>query len=709
MLTRIPAQITTLQSARLTNGPFAGAEGPSETEELLEGLTDEKLYDSDAPLRNSGAAPLFALQTDITLLPGTFIPGQPDNPLTARIEDVSSQPIPYIDGSVSFPSQWDSDNVLIQRENWVGLWAPRIERFNEVYDLPLDDSSYSASGSAPSPNSSDPDDRKIRLAFDWEEASLVFRCPSIITGPINPIILFVPVIKDLSEGLGRSDTLVDNDVRRSNSGRYSRDVPNWLWSSAGEPWQIPGAAGPEDVDWEEAWEMPLLRPGQSESREFHFDVPPNVLEGLLGGSYSGLRISLRYSDADVRRVFFEDSSVREQGVSTTEVPNGITQRTFSGHELQLSNLFSRTQLNSPSLEVRSLEHELDRSSAFILDREQLIGINFSRYARPSLPPELDDPDAEVQVLLEARIHLLYESFPIALNLQQEGSPIGLPSAEIDRRKGRLTANVQIDPDLLDQRVIDILGFQTEFDPSVVAEFFSPSELLPDGSPDYDNEAYWNFYNSEGNEKYRHDKPFVDVLGDVTLHEILSVGTDRFNIATSRSELNAHWVFVESGATIDPDNLGATGRVLGTSNLEPRDFDPFGAQVGTLVNDIYPRITTVGLRRSWSGDEPPQMIQVFVDDRPPQQMANATLRRTLTRRTSAVFEDLAWGVVQGSQQGEGRWIIEPSDATLLSHDGRYHWFIFDPDALPRGTWRFEFVRLNNGSRLRQINKVDFTLR
>jgi len=111
---------------------------------------------------------------------------------------------------------------------------------------------------------------------------------------------------------------------------------------------------------------------------------------------------------------------------------------------------------------------------------------------------------------------------------------------------------------------------------------------------------------------------------------------------------------------------------------------------------------------WNKAENPQKIQVFIDDRPSQQMANATLNRSLNVRTSGLYDDLSWGVVQGAQIGAGAWFIEPSEHTLCSHDGRYHWFWFDPSNLPRGSWRFEFVRLNAGARLRQINAVDFSI-
>jgi hypothetical protein len=117
---------------------------------------------------------------------------------------------------------------------------------------------------------------------------------------------------------------------------------------------------------------------------------------------------------------------------------------------------------------------------------------------------------------------------------------------------------------------------------------------------------------------------------------------------------------------------------------------------------------VGLRRLWAKIEGPSKVLVYVDDRPPEQITNATLRGAINSRTSALYPDLAWGVCAVGTYGGFQWFIEPSNQTLLSHDGRYHWFWLDPNNLPKGSWRFEFRRLDTGEIVRQINNIEFNI-
>jgi hypothetical protein len=512
--------------------------------------------------------------------------------------------------------------------------------------------------------------------FDWVFSELVFRTPSLVVGPYNPVIRVLPVIRTLPNGVGRGVQLSVSNVR-SNV-----DAPNWIWSGGTlggvkNTWAQVGALGSSDVDWDQVQEFQLFDVDQKATDTFRYELSETIRVGLLNGSYTGLRISLRYSDEDLERIF-ADSSVGE----------------FKGQSIQFANNLSRAQLLSPFIELGSDEQKLDRSSSFIVDEANLVGINFSRQGVPDLPPEAKTvPPSDVRALLLTELNLLYEKFEIVLN---DISTSPAPLATILPTEGRFEAEVAILPELLDQRLVDLLGLTTELDPAAI-----PPEVEDPSTFGYNHPLYYDFWHSEANAAYREDKRFVDVLGSVTLREALLEGSQRFKI-----NLRVLW------QVADPDYEG-TGtydedKVLGKTDLAIKDWDPFGSEVSTLVNDIYPRITTVGLKRSWSVGEMPQRVNVFIDDRPPQQLANATLRRTLNSRTSALFDDLAWGIVWGAQIGAGNWMIEPSEHTLCSHDGRYHWFWFDPVNCPRGTWRFEFVRLNSGSRLRQINAVDFSV-
>lgn len=510
--------------------------------------------------------------------------------------------------------------------------------------------------------------------FDWVFGELVFKSPSLFVGPYNPIIRVLPVLRPLPNRVGRGVQL--------SSARGDLDSPNWLWSggvTAGikNNWAIPGALGSSDVDWDEVQEFLLFDVDQKATDVLRFELSDVVRSGLLSGVYSGLRISLRYSEEDLARIFAD---------SSLEV--------FEGQSLQLANNFSRIQLLKPYIELGSLEQKLDRSSSFVVDELNLVGINFSRQGVPDLPPELKGVGAkDVRALLLAELSLFYETFELVLNDSYE-EPAPLANILLD--EGRLEAEVGVASDILDRRLVDLLGLTTELDLDALPEGVYEGEEF-----NYDHPLFYSFWHSEENASYRRDKRFVDVLGDITLRESLLEGSQRFKI-----NLRVLWQIAE--ADYEGSGVYDKERVLGSTNIAIKDWDPFGSEVSTLVNDVYPRITTVGLKRSWSVSEMPQRINVFIDDRPPQQMANATLRRTLNSRTSALFDDLAWGIVVGSQIGAGEWMIEPGEHTLCSHDGRYHWFWFDPLNCPRGTWRFEFVRLNSGARLRQINAVDFSI-
>lgn len=670
MLARIPLQITTIQSGTLKGEARDSATTSSELAALLEELSEVESYTDKSGLRNSGASPLFGLRTDIQILTGTLEPSSIDfsgSTLTPFEQEIIQGYTrdPFIIGGFPRLTQWTSNDVLVQTEKWVGILQPQLERFKAVYSAENENSGSNTSTS---------------WLWDWQEGSVILRVPNIFVGPFNPLICFAPILRPLTNGVGRSVELFERDTARGF------DTPNWFNAGPNEPWEIPGAGGWSDVEWSQSWEQHLFREGQSESKEFQFFVHDVVREGLLDGTYSGLRVSLRYSIDDVQRLIEQHRKGNSEDFF------------FEGPVVQFSNAFSRAPRNSPELEVRSFEQELDRSSAFVLEGNNHVGITFARSSRPNLPPEVEgNPSAEVRALLVAQISLLHKHFDILLN-EDSAAPL----ANIDFDAGRLTAEVQIEPTKLHERIADLLDLTQDFDASNIAEFFDLYELDADGMPNYDSEQFWEFWHSEGNESYRTDKAFVDVLGDLTIYELFNDGSDR-----ARGELKVQWFSVEGG-TFDPEQPTSTGRMLGETRLFPRAYDPFGGAVGTLVSEIYPRLTTVGLKRGWSQSEPPQRVNVFLDDRPPQEMANLALRRTMTERNSGLYEDLAWGVVQGTRVGEGAWFIEPSEATLLSHDGRYHHFTFDPDLLPQGTWRFEFVRLNDGARLRQINAVNFSV-
>jgi hypothetical protein len=183
-----------------------------------------------------------------------------------------------------------------------------------------------------------------------------------------------------------------------------------------------------------------------------------------------------------------------------------------------------------------------------------------------------------------------------------------------------------------------------------------------------------------------------------------VGSDTFRegvISGSRNytlEINAHWELED----------GSDWVVINKTKIDV-DF-PTVVDTNLMYTDnfAYPRLTTVGMRRDFRSAEGPLKIRVFVDNRPPMEIANLQMRRRLNSRRSAVISDLAWGVSSGRQRHPGDWVLQPSDATLLDHDGSTHTFIFDPSILPPGLYKFEFVNLRNGNIIRQSNAIDFQI-
>jgi hypothetical protein len=505
--------------------------------------------------------------------------------------------------------------------------------------------------------------------IEWQSGKIILRTPAILVGPYNPFIVVQPVLAPLPNQSGRGAVYIDGDVI---AGKADVDAPNWIFTGGVDEYGAPltwfgaGASDPRDVDVDAAFEFPLFKSSERTTDWVELELPLAVLQGLLNGTYSGLRFSLRFDEEA------QQSILREYGV------NSSFTEPFVSDALKFANDFSRNQLLTPMLELQSFEQTLDRSSAFNVDAENLIGVTLRRAGAPALPSNLYEG---ATCTLVARLSLFYDTYIATVNQDGYGE---LPGAVVDVANSYIYTTTQINPDALDSRLVDLYGFTTAPHPDSF-----PEDIYEGGELNYNHPEFYNFWHSPLNESFRNDRQVVTVLGDTTLRDGLLEGSNRFKL-----DLVAIWTLA--------------GKKVAEREIRPRDLDPFGSSVIIETADVYPRITTSNLKRSWSKDENPQRVNVFVDDRPPQRMANATYRRNQISRTSGVFDDLAWGIVPSAQLGAGSWIVKPSEATLLSHDGSYHWFWFDPNMLPRGSWRFEFVRLNDGAALRQINPVNFSV-
>lgn len=533
--------------------------------------------------------------------------------------------------------------TAVQTQTKVGICVPNLEHLERFYG-------------------------NGELDIQWGSLQLVLRTPVEIVGPGNPSLFVNPLIRPLPLGVGKGLYL------NASPGGDPRttDIPNWI-----APWEVPGALGALDVA--AGIEVPLLN--DAKGRIFKFTLPESWIAPLLSGEYSGLRIGLKLDDGYVASVF-RDSTPEQLRDGWETQPLA-----FANSTPGKSNLWA------PELELGSLEQELDRSSAFVLDQKNLIGITFQRAGRAAYPEEIKPlvspyPTSDIRALLIARLNVLYQTFEIVLN---DDAYAESDSVNFHPSAGRLTTTTGIFEDLLPRTLVDLLGLTTEPDPSTIP-YDASSESQEYPIP-YDDPRFYEFWNSPLNAPFREDRPFVRTLGRTTLLEALRDGSPDF-----RAELVCLWQF---------KNVGGW-ETFAEKNLAVEALDPFDSRVSALLTEVYPRVSTVGLRRLWAKIEGPSKVLVYVDDRPPEQITNATLRGAINSRTSALYPDLAWGVCAVGTYGGFQWFIEPSNQTLLSHDGRYHWFWLDPNNLPKGSWRFEFRRLDTGEIVRQINNIEFNI-
>jgi len=480
---------------------------------------------------------------------------------------------------------------------------------------------------------------------NWEKAFFVWKSPTRYVGPINPTITFSPIISEL-KNLGRGAFFTSED------GNFPKtwDFPNWTHRESGIPWGEPGASGILDLDLSNTFSTELLSDETRESAEFRVEIPLLVFQGLLDGSYSGLRISM-----------LEDE---EAGKCV--------------NPLQFSNDLIRNYTTLPYIQLESTEDQfLDRTGNFLPWEKNNLSISFSVSGIPKFPIEIST-SSELRMRIKAVVSLLYKRYELDI-FQTE-------LIDIELEQCILKTVAELDQAFLDKEVKEIFvdeGFLVD----------QPGVTIPD----YEDPGFYDAWHDPLNREFRESQPVLNALGSTTLREAIINGSKTFKI-----DLFNVWEHKEGTQT---DEIW---RELGKREIRVSDLDEFGSFVGKFDGEVYPRVTTVGLRRRFLSGEGPQKVVVFIDDRPPQQMANATLRRNANKRYSGLYEDLAWGIVSGSQINPGNWIVEPSESTLLSHDGNYHYFTFDVEALPLGPLKFEFVRLSNNSLVRQINTVTFVV-
>lgn len=666
MLKRIPFRFTTLQSGQVR----------PELEDVLtdELLRDPSSYTSNRPLANSGSAGIFALETQIAV---------------ARAEANGIVP------------------VLTQPLS-VALGVPELTQYRRDF---LDESD------------------EIRAVWEfneWSRVELHLRTPELITGPMGWEIQAVPVVRPLPKGVGQGTHLLFSDGDRPHR---ALDQPNWLHTGEFDvdglpiPWEAPGALGVADIDMSLASvRVPLTSPTGEGIDSLTIPLPTGVMEGFADGSLTGLRLVLLPTPSLIERVFgrlldstggvflaTEDFEIIQTvdlldillyggrqilGVGGLEGGYEVL-ALWRGEPLRWSNALSRHQLTIPLLEVGTQSQFLDHSSAFDPDVENVITfwerVNGIKRLPESVRMALEDVssgntslDTVVgDVELVGRLRLLRAQFEVSIPFMN-GS-----TAEWEAKLGtkEMRASVQIDPVALETPLSELLGLESGPNPAA----WGVSD--PDEIPDYDDDSFRAGWVDPLNEAWRRDRPVVLSLDGATLRDAME-GSPNYLF-----QLEAHWTI---------PTIGSSSTRTVKSSLIPMMPDPVGSNASMLDGSVFPRVAVATMKEVWSRSEGPQRVEVFVENRGPQPLTNQEIRRSNFERRSALFTDLAWGIVSGNSEvgSVGRWEIEPSVDTLLSHDGFRHWFWFDPEGLPRGLWRYEFVRLNTGARMRSINPRSF---